>query len=738
MQQPALSQKMSLNQTTNALWVEGQYQQLAEIYEQLVAEDPAQSGYYWSLGLAYLLLGQEEEAQLTWSMALVEAAENADVSELANLLVAEAQRLQNLNQLHSAWLIRQHLQSIGGEGIENLLHLVKLSLQLDRFDVEDFQFPDLLERVSSASSLDFGDAELLELLDLLLSRRWPHPDYLAFAQACAVHLQDHSMAIEQLMQQAHHWRYVVRDFELACQFAEVCLQLDPNNGGILGFLALCYRFLDRHEEAIALAKRCYNEFCQSVSERLAGNTLLLHATITAGGKWPEAAFLQERQRSLLEQLVQELDAGEEIPLNMRNLGCFFHFSYFEDQPQIIRPLQNQFAQYCYQQTQDSLKQSSGGNSPFYAARSRLPHLKKLRIGYLSRNFRRHSIGWLARWLLKYHDLDRIESYVYFLSQSQPCSFGEEWYVKPATRATCIQGTPEGIAQLIYNDEIDILIDLESISSEESVEIMALKPAPVQVTWLGLDASSNPAIDYFMADPYVLPDAAQDYYHEKIWRLPQTYLAVDGFEVGVPTLRRDRLTIPQDAVVFFSSQTAMKRHPETARLQMQIIRSVPNSYFLIKGSGNQNTLRAFFEQIAEEEGVAVDRLRFLPMEAQEETHRANLGIADVVLDTFPYNGATTTLETLWMGIPLVTQVGQQFAARNSYTMLMNVGISEGIAWTAEEYVEWGIRLGQDAALRTQISRKLKQSRSKMPLWDSVTFARNMEAAYAQMWQIHLDS
>ena len=137
-------------------------------------------------------------------------------------------------------------------------------------------------------------------------------------------------------------------------------------------------------------------------------------------------------------------------------------------------------------------------------------------------------------------------------------------------------------------------------------------------------------------------------------------------------------------------------------------------------------------------MSCDRLRFLPDVAFEEIHRANLGIADVVLDTYPYNGATTTLETLWMGIPLVTRVGEQFASRNSYTRMMNVGVTEGIAWTDEEYVEWGVRLGKDEKLRQQIAWKLRQSRQTSPLWNAEQFTRNMEKAYEQMWLKYLDS
>jgi predicted O-linked N-acetylglucosamine transferase (SPINDLY family) len=264
------------------------------------------------------------------------------------------------------------------------------------------------------------------------------------------------------------------------------------------------------------------------------------------------------------------------------------------------------------------------------------------------------------------------------------------------------------------------------------ETLAIKPAPIQVTWLGWDASSVPTIDYFIADPYVLPEDAQNYYSEKIVRLPQTYIAVDGFEVAVPDLRRDQLDIPMDAIIYFTAQRGYKYNPHTAELQLQILKQVPNSYFLIKGMADQESLQTFYAEIAESVGVDCDRLKLLPQSATEATHRANLRIADVVLDTYPYNGATTTMETLWMGIPMVTRVGQQFAARNSYTMMINAGITEGIAWTDEEYVEWGIKLGTDENLRQQIAWKLRMNQRTAPLWNAKQFTRDMENAYEKMW------
>jgi predicted O-linked N-acetylglucosamine transferase (SPINDLY family) len=350
---------------------------------------------------------------------------------------------------------------------------------------------------------------------------------------------------------------------------------------------------------------------------------------------------------------------------------------------------------------------------------------------------RHSVGWLARWLIQHHDHNQFEIYGYFIGQ-KPDDILQQWYIANVDHA-CIIGIDcpidsAEIAQRIHDDNIDILVDLDSITLDISCGVMALKPAPIQLTWLGWDASGILGIDYYIADPYVLPESAQSYYCEKIWRLPQTYVAVDGFEVGIPTLRREDLKIPEDAIVFLSTQKGHKRHPETTKLQMQIVKEVPNSYFLIKGAADEAALQSFFTTVAAEVGVTPDRLRFLPETPLEATHRANLAIADVVLDTFPYNGATTTLETLWMGIPIVTRVGNQFAARNSYTMMKNAGIDEGIAFTDAEYIEWGVRLGTDAALRQQIAWKLRQSRHSAPLWNAKQFTREMERAYEQMWAI----
>ncbi|MBF2073494.1 MAG: O-linked N-acetylglucosamine transferase, SPINDLY family protein [Synechococcales cyanobacterium C42_A2020_086] len=732
---------IELQQQAAAALQNGNYTSAIQHYEALIAAQPQERGHYWHLGLAYLLQGEEAAAQMTWLLVLADANESDAAlwtAELAQLLESEAHRQMDAGRLDRAWGLWHHRHQLNPLDATPLLQALQVALHDEGLLEMTLLHSELIEALQAAAPQSLDHELVMEVLSALLAKNLPHPVILEVVSACLPQVQHygpHRQCLLPLLRQcAEHLGYTVKDRALACRYGEICLQLAPRDAATLSLLAYLYPFTQEYDKAIECARQSYG-LAETAEEKLLGHALLLRTLIHAGNHWPEAALLFEQQHTLLREWLQSGLLNPEAPPSLALLtSSFFPFPYLADAPQIQRSLQNQVAQRCQAGIEAHLAQQLGADyrTQLFPLRSRLPSTRMLRIAYLSGHFRRHSIGWLSRWLFQHHDPERFEVYAYFL-QSPVDDFGQRWFVDWATRACCFEGHVQGIAQAIYEDEIDILIDVDTVSSQPACAVMALKPAPVQVSWLGLDASGLPAIDYFLADPYVLPESAQDYYQERIWRLPHTYIAVDGFEVGTPTLRRDHLGIPGDAVIYFSAQAAFKRHPDTVRAQMRILKSVPHSYFLIKGVGDQAAMQQFFVDLAASEGVSPDRLRFLPIVESEETHRANLAIADVVLDTYPYNGATTTLETLWMGVPLVTRVGQQFTARNSYTMMINAGITEGIAWTEEEYVNWGIRLGMDPALRQQISWRLKRSRQTAPLWNARQFTRDIEAAYEQMWQ-----
>jgi len=719
---------------------QGDYTKAIELYQQLIAVEPEVKSSYWYLGLAFLLQGEEAEAQTTWMLGML-AGETAQLEqetrELAEILQCEAQRRESLTDYKIAWVIRQHLREINSSEINNLLNIIQLSIQL-RLD-PNLTDLGILPLLQSDIEERLNSSLLEQVLQNALNTCPLEPWVLEFAKISLAHICHPRKLVDALMLAATEVGYAASQLDLAIDYAKLCLHLAPQNAEVLSHLATFYQNAALFDQGIATAQLLYAN-AKTLPDQIQGNFMILRGLLVTGGRWLEAVPVFQIHETLLQVLVERQPALGRTRIS-RLFNSTFYFPYLRDDARANRITQNQVLQLCQSNFQQYVSDQAERYHHSLAFPGKQNSLTRpLRIGYLSYCFRKHSVGWLARWLFKYHNREQFQIYTYFANYcSHSNDYLQAWYVEHSDVARKLRRDGLEIAEQIYQDDIDILVDLDSITLDISCEALALKPAPIQVTWLGWDASGLPGVDYFIADPYVLPETAPEYYSETIWRLPETYIAVDGFEVGVPTLRREDLGIPNEAIVYFSSQVGYKRHPNTVRLQMRILQEVPNSYFLIKGiKTDLQSVKQFFEQIAQEEGVSCDRLCFLQQVPSESIHRANLGVADIVLDTYPYNGATTTLETLWMCIPLVTRVGQQFAARNSYTMMMNAGITEGIAWTDEEYVEWGVRLGKDEALRQQIAWKLRQSKQTAPLWNAKQFTREMEKAYQQMWQRYIDA
>jgi predicted O-linked N-acetylglucosamine transferase (SPINDLY family) len=735
---PALIHTTPWHQQAQQQLLQGNYAEAASLYEQAIAAEPETKSHYWHMGLALLLDGQEAEAQTVWMMGVMEDESEALVEELVQVLRSEAERRESLSDYPTAWLIRQYIRETAPGDLNNLLILLLLAIELKRFEPEELANWRLLEQLQSGQVAGMNPDLLMELLHKVLEYDIFHPAALELATASIPYAPNAEIFISILLPRAIDVNFTTNCAPLSARLIELCLQKDPANVEVMGHLATFYQDAREFAKGIETAKQRY-ELVQTLPEKIYSNHLILRGLMSAAGYWHEARSIFERQETLLLSLAQaDLSTAQQIDISRLSTAAFF-FPYFRDDLKSNRALQNQIARTYLEKMQ---WENAAQVQQYRQPRAAKPATdRRLKIGYLSHCLCRHSVGWLARTLFQHHNRDRFELSGYFVSYRQNDHI-QEWYANQVEHVHKWETIrPENTAQIaeqVYQDGIDILIDLDSITLDFSFDVMARKPAPVQATWLGWDASGLPTIDYFIADPYVLPEYAGDHYQEKIWRLPHTYIGLDGFEVAIPTLRREDLGIPQDAVIYFSSQNGYKRNPEIARLQMQVIKAVPNSYFLVKGISDQDAVQRSFSQIAEEVGISCDRLRFLPEVASEAVHRANLAIADVVLDTFPYNGATTTLETLWMEVPLVTRVGEHFSSRNSYTMLVNAGVTEGIAWSDAEYIDWGIRLGTNPALRQKIAWQLRQAKQTAPLWNGKQFARDMESAYEQMWASYVES
>jgi predicted O-linked N-acetylglucosamine transferase (SPINDLY family) len=711
----------------------GDFAQVASLYELAIEQVPTEIPHYWHLGLAYVLQDDLAAAQTTWLYVFSQGDEVEQtmwLSELINFLEESVTTQAQLKQLSNCWLIHHSIRELDNRNFNNLLKLVELAIQFGQFEPEY-----LVEwQVSECLQTTLPDRVDVHLFQKVLRQVIPFVDLptLEFAKLSLNYIELNQFWVDVYADLA---KKVGSDFgypDLALDLLEACLIQQPEN---LDLLYLVPRFqlkIQNYQAAIASAKRVA-ELCQNPIQKTLGISLLFNTLISAG-QWQDLAPVVLDHKNNIEQLTLlpeiSLDSGvlQSLIANTGNLA------YINDDLVANRHYQHLAGQLIAKHLHTSTAIS---HLPTQAS-SDFPQSKvsKLKIGYIGGSFKRHSVSWLNRWLFAHHNRQDFEIHIYAFGEVSADPFFQTWFQPHVDSVNELSDDLAAAISKIRQDGIQILVDLDSYTLDYTCMVMAAKPAPVQLTWLGTDASGISTIDYYIADDYVLPDYAEEHYQEKLWRLPQTYIAVDEFEIGEQTLTRELLGIPNEAVIYFSSQAIFKRNPEIVRLQLEIIKQVPNSYFLIKGLGDPRMLHSYFTELAQEVGTDPSCLRFLENTATEAEHRANLKIADVILDTYPYSGATTTLEALWVGVPLVTRVGETFSSRNSYAFLMNVGIMQGIATSAKEYVEWGVRFGVEESLRQQVMIKLRESRYTSPLWNAQKFAKEMENAYEQMWQIYL--
>ncbi len=725
-------------------WMEeGEYGRVMVHCETAIADSPQHLVLQGYLAIAQVLQGQVEKAQATLKIALDQAANESEraqqTTELVALLIKEAEAQQSREQWLQAIRLRQQVYHVMPDDCLNRLYLVDYAVRAKMFANQTLYELKIIEDLNQEVLRQYGSDNLIQLLRAVVDYD-PHSEaLLALTTAClrcVTQPQVYAVFITGLVSQIAN---VKARPDMAVALAERYLDIVPNQTDIVRTLASTYvQFMTQQSQrGLALAQR-YDELATTLLNQLFANHLCMKA-LQAMGRWSEVSARWQRHKALCEKFAQidpALLSSMDSAFGALSTSVFLA-PYFEDTPRENSRVRNQiiqtFQQVIARENQHLL--ASYPPPPPLTLGPRSPQ-RPLKIGYLSYCFTNHSVGWLARWLIEHHDRRQFELYGYFVNYRPKSDFLQSWYTKQFTHPRRFGTDIDEMIKHIRQDDLDILVELDSLTIGITLTILSLNLAPIQVTWLGWDASGLPGIDYYLVDPYVVPDDAQAYYRETLWRLPQTYLAVDGFEIGVPNLRRHYIGIPADAVIYYTGQSSSKWNLATLQMQLQILQAVPNSYFLIKGLASETRMQDIFRDLAEEAGVKADRLRFLPKAPTEAIHRANLQIADVVLDTYPYNGATTTMETLWVGVPLVTRVGQQFSSRNSYTMLVNAGIEEGIAWTDAEYVEWGIRYGTEPELRRLVKDKLLQSRQTAPLWNATQFTREVENAYVQMWQRYM--
>ena len=366
------------------------------------------------------------------------------------------------------------------------------------------------------------------------------------------------------------------------------------------------------------------------------------------------------------------------------------------------------------------------------ANSRDPE-RRLRIGYISPDFRTHSVSYFFEPLLSAFDRRAVEVFCYADVVRPDRTTGRLRSLADVWRSVVGMRNDE-ITEQIRRDGIDILVDLSGHTSQNRLMIFAMKPAPVQVTWLGYPNTTGlTAIDYRITDLVADPETDDRYYTEALVRLPEGFLCY-GSPLDAPAVSRPSPAAVDGRVTFGSFNNLAKVTKSVVRTWARILAAVPDSRMLVKqvymseeGAGEE--LLALFEA----EGIDPERVEIRSRIPSKQKHLALYGKVDVALDPFPYNGTTTTCEALWMGVPVVTLRGDRHSGRVGASLLERVGLSDLVADDPEGYVEIAANLGRDTARLNRLRENLRDRMRDSSLCDADGFARHMETAFREMWR-----
>mgnify|MGYP001820358724 CR=1 FL=1 len=363
--------------------------------------------------------------------------------------------------------------------------------------------------------------------------------------------------------------------------------------------------------------------------------------------------------------------------------------------------------------------------------------RRLRIGYCSPDFRNHSVAFFFEPLLEAHDRDRIETFCYSQVEQPDATTERLHTLADHWRDTCGMSNEELYAS-IRSDEVDILVDLAGLTHGNRIEVFVRRPAPVQLNYLGYASTTGlTSMQYRFTDKWADPPGeADDFHTEKLVRLPHGFLCYrppdDAPEVAtLPALESGQIT-------FGSFNNLVKVTPAVVRFWSGLLKAVPESRLICKAERLSDTsICQRYMELFKAHDIPADRVELLGQVNSVAEHLDLYRRIDIGLDTFPYNGTTTTCEALWMGVPVIVLEGDRHMARVGVSVLQHAGLERFIARDSNEYISIVADLAQDlgrlAVLRAGLRNRLEQS----PLCDATAFARDVESAYRDFWEAWVD-
>ncbi len=390
--------------------------------------------------------------------------------------------------------------------------------------------------------------------------------------------------------------------------------------------------------------------------------------------------------------------------------------------------------YDKKQLSDAYRQWAFQHAPLDRVRYDFPNdpdpQRRLRIGYLSPDFHTHAIVCNVEVLLRERNHTRFEVYGYG-SVSRPDATTQRLSMLFDLYRDVYQYSDAQLARQIEQDEIDILVEIAGQVAGHRLRALASKPAPIQVDYQGINTTGMQQIDYCLTDAFLDPPDGNDDYVEQLLRLPHSVLCYTP-PTHCPAL--GLLPYERNGLITFASFNAsLKVNPYTIGLWAQVLKQVPDSRLLLKFDGTCEDVVDRCQYGFSQAGVEPQRLCIMPREPSYWDHLDLYNQVDIGLDTYPFNGCVSTLESLWMGVPVISLAGDRYVSRMGATILNNCALEAFVAPGPEQFVAKAVALaGQPDALariRTSMRPRILQS----PLGDARTYAGQLEEAYLHMWQ-----
>lgn len=359
----------------------------------------------------------------------------------------------------------------------------------------------------------------------------------------------------------------------------------------------------------------------------------------------------------------------------------------------------------------------------------------LRVGYLSSDLREHAVGYLMTDVLGLHDRRAVEVFAYYCGPETKDPLHAHFQATADRWASLRELDDGAAARRIARDGIQILVDLNGYTREARLGVVARRPAPVIVNWLGYPGTmASPYHHYLVADGWIVPEDDELYYSERVVRLPCYQPSQRDRKVAPEPPRRAAAGLPEDGVVYCCFNGAHKITRFTFDRWLMILAQVPGSVLWLLGSTEGANAR--LREHAAARGVAPERIVFAD-KLVNPAHLARYVLADLFLDTTPYGAHTTASDALWMGVPVLTVSGRSFASRVCGSLARAAGTPELVCATAEEYVERAVELGRDPGRLKALRTRLLEGRSSCTLFDTPRLVRELEQLYRRMWQAFRD-